>query len=159
VAADRREFAAWVSQINGHGPVQPVLDYETFGEHHWADTGISISSATCRPDPRARRQRVHHSRPGRRPLRRPLGHRRAAHGVVGRSERDLSTWLGNAMQSNALHELFKLEGPLKDCGDADLLTDWRRLSTATFLLHVHEKCPRRPAQTNVFQPVRKPYDG
>ena len=34
------------------------------------------------------------------------------------TERDLSAWLGNAMQSNALHELYKLEGPLKEKGDA-----------------------------------------
>ena len=29
------------------------------------------------------------------------------------TERDLSAWLGNTMQSNALHELFKLEQPAR----------------------------------------------
>src|SRR3954464_13061872 len=35
------KFARWVTQINGHGFLCNLfLDYETFGEHQWADTGI-----------------------------------------------------------------------------------------------------------------------
>ena len=34
-------------------------------------------------------------------------------------ERDLSAWLGNAMQSNALHEIYRLESKVKETGDAD----------------------------------------
>ena len=35
------KFARWVSQINGNGQVCNLfMDYETFGEHQWAETGI-----------------------------------------------------------------------------------------------------------------------
>jgi len=35
------KFAGWVDQINGCGYVCNLfMDYETFGEHQWADTGI-----------------------------------------------------------------------------------------------------------------------
>ena len=35
------KFARWVDQINGHGQVCNLfMDYETIGEHQWADTGI-----------------------------------------------------------------------------------------------------------------------
>ena len=35
------KFAQWVSQINGNGYVCNLfMDYETFGEHQWATTGI-----------------------------------------------------------------------------------------------------------------------
>ena len=35
------KFAGWVNQINGNGYVCNLfMDYETFGEHQWADTGI-----------------------------------------------------------------------------------------------------------------------
>ena len=35
------KFAGWVSQINGNGFICNLfMDYETFGEHQWADTGI-----------------------------------------------------------------------------------------------------------------------
>ena len=34
-------FAEWVNQINGDGHLCNLfMDYETFGEHQWADTGI-----------------------------------------------------------------------------------------------------------------------
>ncbi|MCA9289633.1 MAG: glycoside hydrolase family 57 protein, partial [Phycisphaerales bacterium] len=34
-------FARWVDQINGNGNVCNLfMDYETFGEHQWAETGI-----------------------------------------------------------------------------------------------------------------------
>jgi alpha-amylase len=35
------KFTRWVDQINGNGYVCNLfMDYETFGEHQWADTGI-----------------------------------------------------------------------------------------------------------------------
>jgi hypothetical protein len=35
------KFAQWVHQINGDGYLCNLfMDYETFGEHQWADTGI-----------------------------------------------------------------------------------------------------------------------
>jgi alpha-amylase len=35
------KFAGWVNQVNGNGyTVNLFMDYETFGEHQWADTGI-----------------------------------------------------------------------------------------------------------------------
>src|SRR5436190_16575275 len=35
------KFAKWVNQVNGNGfTVNLFMDYETFGEHQWAETGI-----------------------------------------------------------------------------------------------------------------------
>ena len=35
------KFARWIGNINGNGNVVNLfMDYETFGEHQWADTGI-----------------------------------------------------------------------------------------------------------------------
>src|SRR5689334_16778890 len=35
------KFAGWVNQIKGDGFLCNLfMDYETFGEHQWADTGI-----------------------------------------------------------------------------------------------------------------------
>src|SRR3712207_9495118 len=53
-------------------------------------------------------------------------------------ERDLSQWLGNAMQSNALHELYKLEGALRERNDPELLTDWRRLTSSNHFYYMYK---------------------
>ncbi|NTW32642.1 MAG: alpha-amylase, partial [Bacteroidetes bacterium] len=35
------KYAQWVNQINGGGELLNLfMDYETFGEHQWEDTGI-----------------------------------------------------------------------------------------------------------------------
>jgi alpha-amylase len=74
------------------------------------------------------------------------------------TERDLSAWLGNAMQSNALHELYKLEGALKEKGDEALLADWRKLTTSD---HFYYMCTKYFADGTVhkyFSPYESPYD-
>src|SRR4029079_8039003 len=74
------------------------------------------------------------------------------------TERDLSAWLGNAMQSNALHELYKLEGPLKEKGDEELIADWRKLTTSD---HFYYMCTKFWADGDVhkyFSPYESPYD-
>ena len=74
------------------------------------------------------------------------------------TERDLSAWLGNAMQSNALHELYKLEGPLKEKGDQQLISDWRKLSSSD---HFYYMCTKYWADGDVhkyFSPYESPYD-
>jgi alpha-amylase len=154
------KFARWVSQINGNGNVCNLfMDYETFGEHQWQETGIfgflehlpgkileqndndfvTPSQAIDRYD--------------------AAGDIDVPHMVSwADTERDLSAWLGNAMQSNALHELFKLEGPLREKNDPGLLEDWRRLTTSD---HFYYMCTKFWADGDVhryFSPYESPYD-
>ena len=70
----------------------------------------------------------------------------------------MSTWLGNAMQSNALHELYKLEGPLKEKGDEELLTDWRRLTSSDHFYYMCTKVGADGELQRVFNPYESPYD-
>ncbi len=74
------------------------------------------------------------------------------------TERDLSAWLGNAMQYNAIHELYNLEGMVKATGDPDLLADWRKLQTSD---HFYYMCTKWFADGDVhkyFNPYDSPYD-
>ena len=69
------------------------------------------------------------------------------------TERDLSAWLGNPMQSNAIHELYRLEKKIKRANDE---TDPGRLAEAAdvgpLLLHVHQVLRRR-RRAQVLQPL------
>ena len=74
------------------------------------------------------------------------------------TERDLSAWLGNAMQSNALHELYRLESDIRAAEDADVLRDWRLLQTSD---HFYYMCTKYFADGDVhkyFNPYESPYD-
>ena len=73
-------------------------------------------------------------------------------------ERDLSAWLGNAMQSNALHELYRLEAGVRAADDASVLRDWRLLQTSD---HFYYMCTKYFADGDVhkyFNPYESPYD-
>lgn len=155
------KFALWVDQINGHGSVCNLfMDLEAFGERQHADTGVldflrqvpdAILDGSGRNDFLTPTQVIEKYD--------PVGEVDVPHMISwADSERDLSSWLGNAMQSNALHELYKLEGPLKEKGDPQLLTDWRRLTSSD---HFHYMCTKFWADGDArkhYSPYESPYD-
>ena len=159
VTADK--FAAWVNQINGNGQICNLfMDYETFGEHQWAETGI-FDFMRQMPAAILKNPENDFLTPGQ------IIDRYDSAGEIdvphmiswADTERDLSAWLGNAMQSNALHELYKLEGPLKEKGDEQLLADWRKITTSD---HFYYMCTKHWADGDVhkyFSPYESPYDG
>jgi alpha-amylase len=154
------KFAEWVNQVNGNGYVVNLfMDYETFGEHQWADSGIFDflyhlpEQILKRPDNNfmtlSQAAQVYT----------PVAELDIPHMVSWADmERDLSAWLGNAMQSNALHELYRLEEAVKTSGDPQLLHDWRRLQTSD---HFYYMCTKWFADGDVhkyFNPYESPYD-
>jgi len=154
------KFAQWVNQINGNGSVCNLfMDYETFGEHQWAETGIfdfmrHLPAAILRTpenDFLTPSQGIDRYE--------SVGELDVPHMISWADmERDLSAWLGNAMQSNALHELYKLESLLKDRADEQLLADWRRLTTSD---HFYYMCTKHQSDGDVhryFNPYESPYD-
>lgn len=156
------KFAKWVNQINGDGYVCNLfMDYETFGEHQWEDTGIfKFLEALPAEVLKAGRGDNDFKTPSECiDSYEPVDEFDVPHMISwADTERDLSAWLGNAMQSNALHELYKLERDVKTCGDADVLNDWRRLTTSD---HFYYMCTKYFADGDVhkyFNPYESPYD-
>jgi alpha-amylase len=154
------KFARWVNQINGNGYICNLfMDYETFGEHQWADTGI-FDFLRHMPGELLKHADNHFLTPSQ------VIDRHEAVGEIdvphmiswADTERDLSAWLGNAMQSNALHELYKLEGAVKEKGDEELLSDWRKLTTSDHFYYMCTKYWADGAVHKYFSPYESPYD-
>ncbi len=154
------KFAGWISNVNGNGNVVNLfMDYETFGEHQWEDTGIFDFM-------RHLPQEI---------LRHPDNDFKTPSEVVqcynsadavdvphviswADTERDLSAWLGNAMQSNAIHELYRLEKKIKTTNDDKIIADWRKLQASD---HFYYMCTKYFADGDVhkyFNPYDSPYD-
>lgn len=154
------KFGRWVNQANGNGVVVNLfMDYETLGEHQWAETGI-FDFIEHLPAQILRHKDNDFITPSLALDRyQPVDDLDVPHMISwADTERDLSAWLGNAMQSNALHELFKLEGPLRERGDEELLNDWRRLTASD---HFYYMCTKYWADGDVhryFSPYESPYD-
>ena len=156
------KFTKWVNQINGDGFVCNLfMDYETFGEHQWVETGIFKFLEALPEQVLAVGDGANNFKTPSECLAayEPVGEYDVPHMISwADTERDLSAWLGNAMQSNALHELYKLETPIKAAGDAVLLADWRKLTTSD---HFYYMCTKYFSDGDVhkyFNPYESPYD-
>ncbi len=154
------KFAGWVDQINGNGYVCNLfMDYETFGEHQWDDTGIfdflralpGEVMATGKNDFLTVSQAV-----DRYPVEAELD---IPHMISwADTERDISAWLGNSMQANALYETYAIAEKVRNSGDEALLEDWRKLQTSD---HFYYMCTKYFADGDVhkyFNPYQSPYD-
>lgn len=158
-------FAKWVDQINGDGYICNLfMDYETFGEHQWEDTGI-FEFLDSLPE------KIFDVNPGQNDFAtpsecieryEPVGEYDVKHMTSwADTERDLSAWLGNAMQEAAAKELYRLEEPIKAryaAGDEFILEDWRKLTTSD---HLYYMCTKYWADGDVhkyFSPYDSPYD-
>jgi alpha-amylase len=154
VTADK--YAGWVADSPGES-VHLYVDYETFGEHQWQDTGIFDFLAHL-PRECARRglRFVHPSDLASRP---PVGQlsfeRPTSWADV---ERDTTAWLGNRLQYSAHERLYGLRQAVWRGGDPDQLEAWRRLTTSD---HVYYMCTKWFADGDVhkyFSPYDSPYD-
>jgi len=157
---DVGKFAQWINAVNGNGYVVNLfVDYETFGEHQWEDTGI-FDFLRALPTEVLKHPDNNFKTPG------EVADTYEAADVVdvphlvswADTERDLSAWLGNAMQQNAIAELYRMERAVRDSGDPELLRDWRRLQTSD---HFYYMCTKYFADGDVhkyFNPYDTPYD-
>lgn len=154
------KFANWIHQINGNGQVVNLfMDYETFGEHQWEETGIFDflkklpEKILEHPDndfvtPSEALERYS-----------PVAGLDVPNYVSWADvDRDLSAWLENPMQQDALRTLFEIEENVYQTKDSTIIEDWRRMTTSD---HFYYMCTKWFADGDVhayFNPYESPYD-
>ena len=153
------KFSNWISKCQGD-LVNLFMDYETFGEHHWTETGIFDFLADF---PNKVLQHNHLDFV-------TVDEAVERYDVVGDidvpwaiswadEDRDVSTWLGNDMQIACFNELKNLGHKIKEKGDENLLHTWRRLQTSDHLYYVSTKGLADGDVHAYFSPYDGPYDG
>lgn len=134
------------------------MDFETFGEHQWPETGIFEFLAKL---PEVALSKGHRFvTPGQAiELFEPFGRFDAPEATSwADSERDLSAWAGNGMQTTAISELYKLADQVMATEDATLISDWRKLTTSDHLYYMCTKYFADQAVHKYFNPYESPYD-
>jgi alpha-amylase len=136
------------------------MDYETFGEHQWAESGIfdffrafvskwlqdndehcfmNISEAIDTFEPKD---------------------------VIdvpntltwADTERDLSAWVGNSMQKQAIQAIYSLQEPVMQSGDQQLIDDWRKMQTSDHFYYMCTKWFNDGDIHAYFNPYATPYE-
>ena len=154
------KFARWVSSHNGSGEIINLfMDYETLGEHQWEESGI-FQFLEALPGEIMKHPDNFFITPSEAVERfEPVAELDFPHFVSWADvERDLSAWLSNDLQRDAIDKIYSLEAVVKQSGDPALIEDWRRLQTSD---HFYYMCTKFFADGDVhkyFNPYDSPYD-
>jgi alpha-amylase len=154
------KFARWVSAVNGSGDIINLfMDYETFGEHQWEDTGI-FEFMRWLPGELLRHPDNYFVTPSEAVDKLPVVADLDFPNFVSWAdvERDISAWLGNPMQDDASSKLYQLEDAVLKTKDQKLIDDWRKLQTSD---HFYYMCTKWFADGDVhkyFNPYESPYE-
>jgi len=153
------KYAQWMAHCEGD-LVNLFLDYETFGEHQWTETGIfdflrhlpgevmkhknldfvTVSEAINKFE--------------------PVGEIDVPWAISwADADRDVSTWLGNDMQIACFNEIKDIGRKVKKMKNKGLLYVWRLLQTSDHLYYVSTKGLGDGDVHAYFSPYDLPYEG
>ena len=156
-------FASWLHAVAQPAPfIGLFMDYETFGEHQWEETGI-LEFLRHLPAYVLEDERFTFETPRRLAAEtEPIGELPIPRAVSwADAERDLSAWLGNLMQQEAHQALYALVDEVRavaEAGYPGLLQDWRKLTTSD---HVYYMCTKFFSDGDVhkyFSPYDSPHE-
>lgn len=154
------KFAGWAHAVNGAGElINLFMDYETFGEHQWAETGIfdfmEALPAAVFADPNF--DFVTPSQAAERYS--PIARIDVPNAISWADvERDLTAWIGNDMECDAIETVYSLKEKVLADGDEGIVRTWRRLQTSD---HFYYMCTKWFSDGDVhkyFNPYGTPYD-
>ena len=154
------KFASWVQAAATSGDlVNLFMDYETVGEHQWESTGI-FQFMEALPDAVLRLPGFAFVTPSEAAERHEPVADLDVHNFMSWAdvERDLTAWLGNDMQHDAIEAVYRLEQRVKRRNDPDMLRTWQRLQTSD---HFYYMCTKWFSDGDVhsyFNPYGTPYD-
>ena len=151
------KFADWVMDSPGD-VVNLFLDYESIGEHQWADTGVFdfweklpeaiIEAGSQFVTPMEAVEVYRASR------------EYDCHFITSwaDAERDLSAWMGNIMQQEAIAKVHRLEQAILAVKDADLTHTWAKMQTSDHFYWMSTKGGTDGSVHSYFSPYPGPYD-
>jgi alpha-amylase len=158
LTADR--FANWVHAVAGQGEtINLFMDYETFGEHQWEQSGI-FEFMRYMPEFVLQHPDFGFKTVSETLAAYPVRDVYDAHDLTSwaDTERDLSAWLGNPMQDEAIAKIYSLEQQVYASGNAALIDSWKKMLTSD---HFYYMCTKYWADGDVhkyFSPYESPYD-
>ncbi len=132
-------YAEWLSKTPGDC-VNIFIDYETFGEHHWKETGIFEFLRSLPGEIMDKENLSLRTASQIASMHRPVGELSVGDfDTVSWADvrRDMSAWLGNDMQRTAFRGLKSIAPLVGGTGDLNLLKIWRYLQISDHLYYMY----------------------
>ena len=154
------KYRSWIRDDNPDAPITNLfMDYEVFGEHQSAQTGIfEFFEQFVRrwlSEPKNKFYTASEAI--------ALGDSEDSISIPratawADSGHDLSAWTGNSMQREALKYLYDMEDEVLATDDLELINDWRRLQTTDHMYYISTKDSNDGQIHRYFSPYSSPYD-
>jgi alpha-amylase len=153
------KFVSWANKAWDQPLINLFMDFETFGEHQWEDTGI-FDFMRALPEQWLKNEThsfmtVTQAATSFDPVDTIDTPQTVTWADV---ERDLTAWTGNGMQSGAIQSLYDLQDHIISSGDMQLINDWRRLQTSDHFYYMCTKWFNDGDVHAYFSPYDTPYE-
>ncbi len=152
------KYVQWLNIPQGD-VINLFMDYETFGEHQWEDSGI-FEFLKHFPGEVLKNPHNAFMTPSEAVEKLNTVSELSVPNYISwaDTERDLSAWMSNSIQHDAMQKLFQLEKRVIGSSDPVLIHDWRKLTTSD---HFYYMCTKWFSDGDVhkyFNPYETPYD-
>lgn len=153
-------YANWIHAFHGDGQtINLFMDYETFGEHQWEDTGI-FDFMRVLPGMLLQHPDTNFKTPS---------ETIESYDAVGEldvpdvltwadTDRDLTAWVGNDIQRDAIAAIYHMEPEVLKTQDPDIIEMWRKLQTSDHFYYMCTKWFNDGDVHAYFSPYQSPYD-
>jgi len=154
------KYASWLKVLpREEETVNLFMDYETFGEHQWAETGI-FEFLKAFPDAVLKKTDYTFSTPSEVASNLQVVSAIQVPNPISWAdeERDLSAWLGNEMQQEAFDKLYDLREKVVESKDPELMQDFRYLQVSDHFYYMSTKFFSDGEVHSYFNPYKTPYE-
>jgi len=154
------KYVDWLNDIDRKEQVVNLfMDYETFGEHQWPETGI-FDFLRALPKTIFEKSDYSFVTPSEVAEQvQPVGVVHVPYPISwADEERDVTAWLGNELQTDAFNSLYQLRDMVYNVEDPLIHRDWKYLQTSD---HFYYMCTKWFSDGDVhkyFNPYNSPYE-
>ena len=153
------KYAGWLATALGNDDIVNLfMDYETFGEHQKADSGI-FEFFKALPEEVIKRNLEFRTASEATKVHQPVATMHVPHAISwADEERDTSAWLGNDLQNEAYSKLYALEPLVKKAKNEAITKTFLRLQESDHLYYMCTKFFSDGAVHSYFNPYDTPYE-
>ncbi|MDD2583618.1 MAG: glycoside hydrolase family 57 protein [Bacteroidales bacterium] len=154
------KFATWISEaLSNDEVVNLFMDYETFGEHQDASTGIFEFLRHLPENILSSTNFVFDTPSGICKRHQPVAPLHVPFPISwADEERDTSAWLGNELQNEAFSKLYSIEEAVKKCDNKEITNNFRKLQQSDHFYYMCTKFFSDGAVHKYFNPYDTPYE-
>lgn len=153
------KFSHWLNNTQHAQVFNLFMDYETFGEHQWHESGIFDFLDHLPGEWLKEKSNRFMTVSEVADAFEPVDHVDVQETLTwADTERDLSAWIGNSMQTSSIDRLYALEEKILGTHDLALIEDWRKLQTSDHFYYMCTKWFNDGDIHAYFSPYENPYD-